>query len=312
MKEYRINIKPDLDDNYSNIVKDYWEIKQEIFINKPKTICSNYNITFVELNSIIKKYSSCTIIYGECSNCGVVLEDNVYSQTSFNETKRYSIKDRCLKCDVLFLKDFKVKKSLQLEEEELQIENNFNQAIKDEKWNELSGEEFEILKMMIQLKDKSLIYKNVFNGNAYDKSVWMKVKNIENLGLVFILRAENRHIIDFLFPKDLEEILLKKEILNEELNHLSFSISKNINKKNVRQPDYSGSFILKLPVKLDKDVKYTYGGWINIDGSISLTFKPVDDLFKKVEQSEMVDKPAHIRTIASDFFNQIEQDNFDE
>jgi len=313
MEEYKIHLEPDLNDDYTIILQDYWKIASNEFINRPKQICDNYNITIGELNKIIKDFSYCKIIHGYCSDCGVVIEDKVYSQTSFREKIRRKVHERCNACETTFFKNLDAERNQHQEDEKKQLEEQFCRAVHEKRWTELSAEELEILKGIVRLKSKSLIYKEIFNGNPFDKSVWQKIGNIEKKGLVSIKRSESRSVIEFSFPMQLDQLLLinNKEFINAEIDSLSFSLTKNINKTQIKQPDYSGTLIFKRPVRLDPDVKYLYCGWINFDGSINLKIQALNNIFQNVEQGNIDTEPTHIKNILNNLFNQIEIDDLE-
>lgn len=311
MKEYKIHIEPNISEDYSVILQEYWEIVDNEFFNKPKQLCEKLNITFGELSKIIKDYSYCNIINGYCSDCGKVIDDKVYSQTSFKEKQRRSVKDRCAGCESDFYREREEKIVRIKNEDRQQIEERFEQAIQEMRWNQISSEELEILKGIVKYKSKSLIYTWVFNSDPYHKPTWRKVDNLEKKGLLSVSRNSAQSVIEFLFPKQLEQLLLGdyKETIKEELDFLGFSLSKNINKTSTRQPDYKGSFILKKPIRLEEDVKYIYGGWLNTDESIYLKIQPLDNIVQKVEHGNLENEPTHIKRILNDFFNQVEEDD---
>jgi len=308
MEEYKIHIEQNLSDDYCSILQEYWEIDGNEFLNKPKQICAKYNITIGELSKIIKDFSYCKVIYGYCIDCGIIKEDKLYSQTSFREKKRRYFKERCEICEEKYYKEREANKIKQQEEESKQLEECFNKAIQEKKWNELSDEELETLRGIVRLKNKSLIYKEIFNGNPFDNSIWRKVGSIERRNLLFVRRNPSKSVIDFLFSDKLEEILLGKDEtrINEELDFLSFSMSKNINKTSIRQPDYSGTFILRRAIRLEAEIKYIYGGWLNTDGSINLKIQPLENIFQNVEHGKIENEPTHIKNILDNFFNKIE------
>ncbi|MFW5871625.1 MAG: hypothetical protein ACOCUT_00815 [bacterium] len=109
----------------------------------------------------------------------------------------------------------------------------------------------------------------------------------------------------FLFPQILEQEFANNNIADTELDFLGFSLAKNFNKTNVRQPDYSGTFVLKRPVKLDADVKYIYGGWLNTDGSINLKIQPISNLVQKVENRDTSGEPTHVKNLIENLFNSL-------
>lgn len=303
-RDYKIHIEQVSNDKHEAILQAYWEMDENGFMNKPTLICETYNITTSELNKIVKNNSYCLITLGSCSDCGLVNEEVVYSQTKFKE-KRY-VKKRCSECEQKHYRELEVARASRREVEEQEREMGFRLAIKEKRWNDLTDEEFGILKKIILIKDKSEIYKHVFKGNAFDKSVWRKVRNIEKKRLIAVERNDGGGVVQFSFPEELESLFSRDETSNDELNFLSFSLAKNLHKNKERQPDYSGKFILKKPVKLDAGVKYIYGGWKNTDGSINLKIQPLDEIQNAV-QYPLNREPRHIGKILDDVFNQIDQ-----
>jgi RNase P subunit RPR2 len=303
MIEFKVEIAPNVDDDYSTIINEYWQMSDNEFVNKPKQINARYNITLAELNKIIKDFSRCDITHAHCSECGQAIVSSVYSQTSFKENKRKII-SKCNECSHQYYMNIESEKQRLKAESQLSMEKKFELAVQERRWNQLTDEELEILRKIVHFKDKKLINKEVFNGNFYDKSIWFKVKRIEKLGLIEIEREDSGSIIRFLFPAILEkEIFTDSAIGNVELDFLGFSLAKNIHKTNVRQPDYSGTFILSRPVKLEAEIKYIYGGWINTDGSINLKIQPLANITQRVENNDMSSEPTHIKNIIENLFN---------
>ncbi len=195
--------------------------------------------------------------------------------------------------------------------EQEKIKENFAEAIQKKRWLNLNSEEFEILKEIVRLKNKSLIYKEIFNGDPYDKTIWKIINSIEKKGLLFIKREPypSLGVIKFIFPEQLEKIFEEKYEMtnNENLNNLKLILSKNTNKKQTNQPDYSGTFILKRPVNLNSGIKYVYGGWINPYGSIKLSILPQDDIYQVVEHGDIDYEPIYVQNVLNDFFFNINE-----
>jgi len=306
MKEYKIHFEQDLSDDYLTLINEYWKINTSDFKNKPKQISLKHNITITELNKIIKENSFCNMIDGHCNDCSVIIENKVYSQTSFKLKSRVSLKERCKECESQFYKNQEAERVKLDVLEKHEIEEQFEKAIKQKKWNELTNEELVILTEIVRLKTKSLIYSVVFNGDPFDKAIWRKIGSIEKKGLVVISRSPSKGVIEFLYPVKLEKLLLIKEnnSINDELDFLSFSLSKNLNKTLGRQPDYSGTFKLKRPIRLEAEIKYIYGGWVNSDGSINLKIQPLKKI-QNVKHGTLENEPTHIKSILDDLFKSI-------
>jgi hypothetical protein len=89
---------------------------------------------------------------------------------------------------------------------------------------------------------------------------------------------------------------------------LKFSLARNTNKTKPKQPEYSGTFMLKQDVVLKAGVKYLYGGWELTDGSINLQFKPVQEIFP-TQQREIHEEPQFIGTQIMDFLHDLNEDD---
>ena len=305
METYKIEIADDVNEDYSEIINEYWEPGEKEFKNKPKQICTKHNITLGELNRIVKDFSKCEITHGYCTDCGQAMISTVYSQTSFLESRRKTL-ERCSDCSQTFFKNIQEELERQREEKKLDLEKKFELAVHERRWNDLTDEELDILKKIVHYKEKKLIGQEVFNGDWFDNSIWNKIKRIKRLGLIEIERNEyDGSIIRFLFPQDLEQEFGNNNFVDTELDFLGFSLAKNINKSNVRQPDYSGTFVLKRPVKIDAAVKYIYGGWLNTDGSINLKIQPISSLVQKVKNRDTSGEPTHVKNLIVNLFNSL-------
>lgn len=306
--EHRLNTKEGLEEDYLSIIQDYWQIDNSEFVNRPKQIIEKYNISQSDLNRIIKDNSECIVVQGHCISCGLEISKSVFSQTSFKEAYIRS-KNRCSQCESEYFKKIEADKAARLELEINERKEKFKDSIEKRKWENLNAIEFDILKKIVRLKDKNLIRREVFKNNFYDEEIWKYVNRIEKLKLISITRGLNNYIISFDFSPELERHILTSdnEFLSKELDYLSFSISMNSNKKTIRQPDYSGTFILKRDIRLKAEQKYIYGGWINSDGSINLKFQPIDSLNPTTEQKSVDNEPTHIKNLLNDFFNEIQK-----
>ena len=197
MIDYQIDHKPHPDEYYNAILDEYWKLSGGEFLYTPKLIYEKYNISVKELNRLNKEYSDCFVTHGIC-NCKSEIKTKVYSQTAFNyETSERCIRERCKKCQ----EDYNIRRPAELAREQ---EKQWEQKVM-----EMPPDELEILKSIVKLKDKMLIYAEVFNGNPYDSSIWRKVENIERTGLLIIGRTFDKRVVKFHFPEHLEYLLFK-------------------------------------------------------------------------------------------------------
>ncbi|MEH6306927.1 hypothetical protein RYH73_14840 [Olivibacter sp. CPCC 100613] len=85
---------------------------------------------------------------------------------------------------------------------------------------------------------------------------------------------------------------------------LKFSLARNTNKTKPKQPEYSGTFVLKQDVVIKAGVKYLYGGWELTDGSINLQFKPVEEIFP-TQQRDIREEPGFIGRQVEQLYNDL-------
>ncbi|WP_282133014.1 hypothetical protein [Cellulophaga baltica] len=75
------------------------------------------------------------------------------------------------------------------------------------KINELSFTELKVLRGIIKLKSKFLIYRHIFNNDISDNSVWKIVNGLQIKGLISIDRDPNWGIKSFNVPSEVEKII---------------------------------------------------------------------------------------------------------
>ena len=91
---------------------------------------------------------------------------------------------------------------------------------------------------------------------------------------------------------------IKRPASLKSVDCLSFSLARKEGKREVKQPDYSGTFTLPTDIILKAGVKYVYGGWSQTDNSINLKFTPASQL-KTVRQTTLDSEPEHTKDILS-------------
>jgi hypothetical protein len=186
-------------------------------------------------------------------------------------------------------------------------------------WNELDEEALSALRKIIQYKEKSIIYRELFKGNYNDTYIWNIVKKLQRKHLVIVHR-EGKNVIKFEFLPVLEELVplhpketiipeRAKEKVIQELDTFSFSLKTNLNKSTSQQPDYTETFILDSDIKLKVGIKYICGGWKNTDGSITFRLRPFDYPAQKMKEEGINDVPPHIKEVMRKNMNDF---NFDE
>jgi len=286
MTAYQTYISEELDEATKNLLEEYWHIENDKFSNRAKDILVKYCLTKGSLIKILRENSYCDKIVGKCVGCGVEIKVRGYSQGAFDYVHSRSNRI-CEDCDKKFerkrieekkLRDEESK--LKIEDEKLKAENekrlNFEKVFSDKRWFELMEYERDILLKIIENRTKEKIYKNVFNGDPYNRSIWEVVNRIVKLGLLKIQRTGSGSIIKFEFDEKLEtEIKSFKGI--KELPYFQQHLKKTSQKPTQNYPDYTGIFTLENDFLFQKLLKYEYSGWIKFDDSINLKLSPPKD-----------------------------------
>lgn len=315
MKDYKIHIDEGLEIKTKKILNDYWLIQNNNFLYKATEITKMHDITQGDLTKLVKKNSYCEVLHGNCRECNEVMREKTTSKSEYIS----SIRDKSHTCSQCRAKFRRMIAKHEIDESEKKRKKsllNFENAVIEKKWIGLSKDELEILYNLIENKTKSKIYANVFEGKYSDKRVWNYVNKFQNLGLINVIR-NGFSVVEFEFDDRINEairnLLHIKSGANIDdepvLDYLSFSLIKKENKETIRQPDYGGTFILQRDVILRANVKYIYGGWIQIDGSINLKFTPSSNLqTNKVIQKNIETEPELVGEIIKSMFNDMRND----
>lgn len=167
---YKIVLSSETPEERLNLITKYWSIENDIFIYNIEFIMQNYNLDETTIKTIINDYSELILTVAECNLCNSGFEVKLKSREQF-----YSIKDKdnriCELCEV-----YSPYKTL------LNTHSNSNEISVLEKY---------VLKGIIHLKTKRLIYKHIFNNNLYDKELWATVNSLERKGYIRIERTED-------------------------------------------------------------------------------------------------------------------------
>lgn len=300
MLEYKIKIEDNLEEDIFTPLQEYWEFDGKQFKNKPTQVAEKYNLSLQDLNGLIKKYSVCKIIYNNCEDCNTELSKDVYSQTAFRENKNRS-KTRCEDCDTIYYKDIEAKRITFQENLEKEYTARYEDAILNKKWLQLSDKEFDVLRGIIKHQNKKDIYQYVFNEDYQDGATWKIVNKLDRLGLIGVKRDETGYIRQFDFDFRLIDIV-DNNIALRTTDILSFMLSENPEKTNIRQPDYRNSFTPKSDIVLKAGVKYLAGGWLGADGSINLKFQPQNSI-NSMQHNSIDNEPKHIKDVLDDLFD---------
>lgn len=308
MTNYTIQINPDVDSKTHEIIKDYWYIEKNKFPNTTAILFAKYSLTQNEVTKLVQDHSKC-IVTQKCSNCENDFQREVRVKSDFK--RAYRGKPICAKCEE---ESERIRREQQEEyirkweqyrkEKEEEMKAKFERAITYKTWLELNDFELTTLKGIVENKSLSTIKLNVFKGNFYDKSVWGAVNRLERLGLVHVVR-NGRGVEAFKFDERLESHIYGNFIVKAKAPHyLSFSLMKNLNKKEARQPDYHGTFTLPTEIILKANEKYLSGAWIQTDGSITLKFTPAKDVVSS-KQTRVEDEPKIIGEIIEDMYDHL-------
>lgn len=269
MKKFSIVIKPEISELDSKIINEYWEIRDNKLQNSPREISAKYSLELHVLINKVKENSKCIFEEGNCKDCQKRLTREVYSHTSFNSIIKMRPIVTCSRCSQIEYDRESEERKL---EEIYNITKKLELGIQSKNWKKLTENEFDILKQIIEYKDKKTIIKHLFKGDFYDKKIWRIVNKIEKLGLIYVNRDDFSSVISFDFYHDLKEKIKADPVIKETLlNFLNLTMTEN---QSLLNSKYSGSFTLKKSVLFKAGVKYFYTGWENSDGSINIQIYP--------------------------------------
>lgn len=314
MKAHQVHIKDNIDTATKNLIADYWKIIDGKFVFKTNELSQKYNIKIHEITKIVMINSHVTVARN-CNECGDLIIKEFKNRSSiafFLTQNKRSREVSCQKCEdekrrILneIYKKQEEERKLIIEQEKLAKEERFQEIIKKQEWEKLNSFEYSILQKIIEFQNLNKIKKEVFNGNYQDKFVWAAINKLEKVGFIHVERKGWGNSITSITSDPRLKIYIKKPNLLKKVDYLAFSLAKKDNKTHIKQPDYSGTFVLQTDVVLKAGVKYIYGGWIQTDNSINLKFTPLEEI-NIVKQSTVDEEPKIVGEIIREMLDDIQ------
>ncbi|WP_405412212.1 hypothetical protein [Maribacter sp. Asnod1-A12] len=175
-----------------NIIK-YWTYDNNTFTYPINEDISNDGISLAIIQNILKN-SKCLLTFKNCILCYSSLTITVINRKDFLDF--IALYPRiCPNC-----KKFSPNYSdFHLKDESL-----------DEIIRSLSIDEIKVLKGIIQLRRKDLIYRHIFNNDISDSNVWNIINGLQRKGLIWIEREDNWKIKSFNFSSKIQYIIKKE------------------------------------------------------------------------------------------------------
>ena len=188
---YEIILSSDVPEHLLNQITKYWEYRHGRYIYKLEEIVLK-NINIDDLITDIKRYSYCVFQVPTCSLClskfKVVIKDR--NDTLKKLERSVPICDACKEHSPNYLSSLK--------QHSLSLESSINQ---------LSEFELKILRGIVQLKSKMLIYKHVFNNDIENHDIWTAINDLQKKGLIWIEREDSWKIKSFGFRQELSRLI---------------------------------------------------------------------------------------------------------
>lgn len=316
MKNYQLHIKNNIDETAKNIIVDYWNIINDKFVFKISDLAKKYNIRQHEITNLAMANSHFTIAQ-HCYKCGDVVIEKFENK---DKLKFYlTFKNRTISCqncenERLRILDEKYQqqeeeRTRRIKKEKFAQEEIFQLLLQNRSWENLNNFEYEILRKIIELPNLNVIKREIFKDNFQDKLIWAAINKIEKNGLIQVDRNGWKNSVTNISCDSRLKNYIKKPKTLKNVDYLGFSLAKREQKTSVRQPDYSGTFVLPTDVILKAGVKYIYGGWVQTDNSINLKFTPLQDI-DTVKQTTIDQEPKILGDILKNMSDVIQNNEY--
>lgn len=301
------------------IINAYWKLEEMKFVNMPKNIKEEFDISLSELTKLIASYST-LFLFIHCENCNSYEKHQAKSKTQFTALlKKAKINARpIIKCSWCRQQELEL---FNMEEQNKQKERfeKFNNAINDKNWNNLKKFERDILVNSISMSFNEL---KKHYGNQLGQSQFIlfikALENIEDQNLLFFIRDPwTNYIIDFHKSDRLmdyrSEITVQEEIkesiveVDSETNELKFKLVINNNHYHPDSPTHGGTFTPKERIVLEPDVEYIYGFWPRANECLYVTMTPLKNLEKLPTQKRISDYPISLQKEIQNYLRKLRE-----
>ncbi|PUV24382.1 hypothetical protein DCO56_13640 [Sphingobacterium athyrii] len=309
MKTYEIKITANTAENDREIIEKYWELEDGKFVYRPAVLKAQYGLTLTQLGEIIAKNSFCQMSFGACSECGNDISKEMTAQSSFKKIAAQDI-NRCDHCERLYQERIEE----EWEETHQALEKGLGGDLFDKKklgrLKKLSPEELYVLKQIIFLRDKRLIFSELFTKNGFDET-WSVVKTLVRRGLLEVKR-EGSKVVEFIPSEDIEFLQgqdsgntsrrLKALVVDEAIDSYTFNLPVKRDPPSARSPKFSKVFTLPVDVNFEKGIEYAISGWMMDDGSINVSFIPTSRIFRSNDRPTTPEEDIFLSDFPMDRF----------
>mgnify|MGYP006094420071 CR=1 FL=1 len=300
-------------EEHKEIIKQYWEFRGSIFINKPGKLKDKCDLTQTELSKLVVENST-TSFYLYCESCNSYERQYVTSQTGFrqalsNYNGRYFQSFKCDYCETKQKEQAKIERNRKHNE----LVENLNLAIKNKNWKNLSNFDKAFL---IHCLEMNFLQLKKYYGNLLGQSQYIKfikaLERIEHQNLLVLERDSlNNYIVGYKYLMNLneykDEINFKEEqsestaTMYSDSKTLKFKLTINEFQHHQDSPLYAGTLNFKEKIVIDPDVNYVFGMWQGANESLYLTLTPQEDMDKLPEQKRIPSSPIPIQQGITDF-----------
>ena len=301
------------------IIKFYWELKDNNFVNTPSQVKNTFGISQSEMRSITKL--STLSFYKYCNNCDSYENLEATSITNFFEINPIKLKRhqtyeafKCKHCESLELE----KRWLEKKEAKKKLFQKFAEAIDLKNWNNLNRFEREVLCNCLEMTFSQLGKKY---GDQNGKEFYIKmIKALEKIAeenLLFLVRdpRRNNYISDYQYLPRLtefkDEIKPPKSVsssyveTNNETNELKFKLTINENQYHPDSPLHAGTVTFKERIVIEPGVEYIFGLWNRANENLYLTMVPLENLENIAQTKRISKQPISLQQGIKDFLKDL-------
>ncbi|SDS99942.1 hypothetical protein SAMN05192545_2536 [Maribacter dokdonensis] len=314
---YSVVIKNNPGNETISLINSYWSYNKGEFINKPKLLANEKNISLYDLILTIKEYSHVDLECN-CGSCNETLKQEVTSQTQFiSILKNLSLCKECIAKRKLKEEEEKRKlieirrKEHELAEIKYRQQTAFNSAIERYKETRIHEDEARFMIHFINTCPNriSLSYYNENYLNFYKLKLLELIHIEENFADEYAVISYPEELKDLLVREINKNSLGTKPTIANTWSRLSFLLEKNKTYRNIHTPRFSGTLLIKEDVYLEKGTKCLYGVWDRDHNDAWLTLTPTSDIIV-AKNTPIHKEPEHIRDLLNRFLDNPENRDY--
>lgn len=279
--EIEIVINEELSEENLNIIKRYWFLDNDKFIETPSKIGKAFGLSGFEVSKIAKKFTYLKITRN-CSDCESIKELKANTITIAKEYLKSSwICNNCIK------QNEQAESERLAHEQKLILENRANKfarAISEQSWYKLNRKDLKLLSQMLQAPSTQILIKRLIE--LKEKKYWSILYRADEYGLVDLVKNNKNYIIEHYPLHNLEDHI--KPYLNPSINtqtttkkthsKLSFRMLKNKYRNSSDDPLNNGTFIPEEDIILMAGVPHSYLLYPRENGDVHVSIIPIDQI----------------------------------